>query len=86
MYVLVSLVVILTHITLLPQVLGRIFRDAFDFQAIFGGFASSCMMYGIKRGLYSNEAGCGCAPQRGGLRRREPPCQAGPGADAVCVH
>ena len=56
-YVLVSLVVILTHITLLPQVLGRIFRDAFDFRAIFGGFASS-----IKRGLYSNEAGCGSAP------------------------
>ena len=61
-YVLVSLAVILTHITLLPQVLGRIFRDAFDFRAIFGGFASSCMMYGIKRGLYSNEAGCGSAP------------------------
>ena len=61
-YVLVSLAVILTHITLLPQVLGRIFHDAFDFQAIFGGFASSCMMYGIKRGLYSNEAGCGSAP------------------------
>ena len=61
-YVLVSLVVTFTHITLLPQVLGRIFRDAFDFRAIFGGFASSCMMYGIKRGLYSNEAGCGSAP------------------------
>ena len=61
-YVLVSLVVTFTHITLLPQVLGRIFRDAFDFRAIFGGFASSCMMYGIKRGLYSNEAGCGSSP------------------------
>lgn len=61
-YVLVSLVVTFTHITLLPQVLGRIFRDAFDFRAIFGSFASSCMMYGIKRGLYSNEAGMGSAP------------------------
>ena len=39
-----------------------IFRGAFDFKAIFGGFAGSCIMWGIKRGLYSNEAGMGSAP------------------------
>ncbi|MFR5526182.1 MAG: alanine:cation symporter family protein [[Clostridium] innocuum] len=33
--------------------------EAFDLQAIFGGFAGSCVMYGIKRGLFSNEAGMG---------------------------
>ena len=38
------------------------FAEAFDFTAIFGGFAGSCMMFGIKRGLYSNEAGVGSAP------------------------
>ena len=37
-------------------------RDAFDFEAIGGGIAGSCLMYGIKRGLYSNEAGVGSAP------------------------
>ena len=37
-------------------------QDAFDFQAIGGGIAGSCLMYGIKRGLYSNEAGVGSAP------------------------
>ncbi|MBQ5359594.1 MAG: alanine:cation symporter family protein, partial [Lachnospiraceae bacterium] len=36
--------------------------DAFNFRAIFGGVAGSCMIYGIKRGLYSNEAGVGSAP------------------------
>ena len=41
---------------------GSIFSNAFDFHAIFGGFAGSCIMYGIKRGLYSNEAGMGSAP------------------------
>ena len=46
----------------LPYVFGRIFSEAFDFQAIFSGFAGSAMMYGIKRGLYSNEAGVGSAP------------------------
>ncbi len=50
------------HVGLLPGVLGRIFADAFDFRAIFGGFAGSAMMQGIKRGLYSNEAGMGSAP------------------------
>ncbi len=61
-YIAVALFVVITNIGLLPAVLGRIFRDAFDVQAIFGGFAGSCVMYGIKRGLYSNEAGVGSAP------------------------
>ena len=39
-----------------------IFADAFDFEAIFGGVSGSCLIYGIKRGLYSNEAGIGSAP------------------------
>ncbi|MDD3165712.1 MAG: alanine/glycine:cation symporter family protein [Oscillospiraceae bacterium] len=62
LYVAVSLVVIGLNIKLLPGVLGNIFSAAFDFRAIFGGFAGSAMMYGIKRGLYSNEAGMGSAP------------------------
>lgn len=61
-YIAVALFVVISNIGLLPSVLGRIFTDAFDFQAIFGGFAGSCVMQGIKRGLYSNEAGVGSAP------------------------
>lgn len=61
-YVIVSLIVIVMNIGLLPGVLGKIFTQAFDFKAIFGGFTGSAMMYGIKRGLYSNEAGMGSAP------------------------
>ena len=40
----------------------RIFEEAFDFRAIFGAFSGSAMMQGIRRGLYSNEAGIGSAP------------------------
>ena len=61
-YVLVSLVVIVMNITYLPAVISRIFSEAFDFRSIMGGFSGSCVMYGIKRGLYSNEAGVGSAP------------------------
>ena len=62
LYVIVSLIVVFTHISSFGTVFKTIFRSAFDFQAIFGGFTGSCVMWGIKRGLYSNEAGMGSAP------------------------
>lgn len=61
-YILAALIVIVFHISNLPQVFAMIFADAFDFQSILGGISGSCMIYGIKRGLYSNEAGIGSAP------------------------
>lgn len=61
-YILVSLVVIGINASYIPTVFRRIFEEAFDFRAIFGGFAGSAMMQGIRRGLYSNEAGIGSAP------------------------
>lgn len=61
-YVLISLVIIFAHIPNIPHTFALIFEDAFDFRAIFGGITGSCMVYGIKRGLYSNEAGVGSAP------------------------
>ena len=61
-YISVAFVLTLLNISQLPAVVGKIFSQAFDFQAIFSGFAGSCVMFGIKRGLYSNEAGVGSAP------------------------
>ena len=61
-YILVALVVTLLNVTRLPGIFVRIFTDAFDLEAIFGGFSGSCVMFGIKRGLFSNEAGVGSAP------------------------
>lgn len=61
-YAFVAVLVIVLNFQNLPAVFGKIFSEAFDFQAIFGGFSGSCMMYGIKRGLFSNEAGVGSAP------------------------
>lgn len=61
-YIIVAVFVTLFNIGNLPGVIATIFSQAFDFQAIFGGFAGSCVMFGIKRGLYSNEAGVGSAP------------------------
>ncbi|MBQ2742200.1 MAG: alanine:cation symporter family protein [Oscillospiraceae bacterium] len=61
-YILVALLIVILNADTLPQVFSRIFSDAFNFEAIFGGFSGSCVMYGIKRGLFSNEAGVGSAP------------------------
>lgn len=61
-YILVSLLVVVLNITSVAQVFARIFTEAFDFKAIFGGFGGSCLMHGIRRGLFSNEAGVGSAP------------------------
>ena len=52
----------IANITLLPEAFGYIFQSAFDFQSIFGGFAGSVVVLGLKRGLFSNEAGMGSAP------------------------
>ncbi len=62
LYIVVSIVVLAINYKNIPTMFELIFTNAFDFKAIFGGFAGSCLMYGIKRGLYSNEAGMGSAP------------------------
>lgn len=62
LYVAVSLTIVIVHANLIPSVFAMIFTNAFDFKAIFGGISGSCLMYGFKRGLFSNEAGVGSAP------------------------
>lgn len=65
LYILIGLYITLTNIDKLPTIFADIFSQAFDFNAIIGGFSGSCVMYGIKRGLFSNEAGMGSAPNAG---------------------
>ncbi len=62
LYILMGLVTMVINITEIPAVFALIFKNAFDVQAIAGGFAGSAVVIGIKRGLFSNEAGMGSAP------------------------
>ena len=62
LYIVMGILIILLNIGEIPAVLASVIRSAFDFKAIFSGFTGSCMVYGIKRGLFSNEAGMGSAP------------------------
>lgn len=61
-YILVAIFTCVANATWIPLAFAEMFTQAFDFQAIFGGFVGSCVMLGIKRGLFSNEAGMGSAP------------------------
>ena len=61
-YILMGLVTMALNITALPGVFAVIFKEAFNVKAIMGGFAGSAVVIGIKRGLFSNEAGMGSAP------------------------
>ena len=61
-YILMGIFIILKNIKDVPEMFSLIFKQAFDFKAFVGGLAGSCILNGIKRGLYSNEAGMGSAP------------------------
>lgn len=62
LYIIIGLIIFIKNISVLPEAMSIVFAEAFDFQKIFGGFAGSCVVIGIKRGLFSNEAGMGSAP------------------------
>ncbi len=76
-YVAVALVIVFLNIKTLPSVFARIFEGAFDFKAIFGGLSGSCLMLGIKRGLFSNEAGVGSAPNASATAEVDHPVKQG---------
>ena len=61
-YVLLALVIIVMNIQLIPHVFRLIVENAFGFEQVAGGGLGATMMNGIKRGLFSNEAGEGSAP------------------------
>ena len=61
-YILIGFVTMMMHIRQLSEIFAGIFENAFDVQAMMGGFAGSAVVIGIKRGLFSNEAGMGSAP------------------------
>ena len=61
-YIILVLVIVVMNIHLIPHVLKVIVLDAFGFTQIAGGGIGAAMMNGIKRGLFSNEAGEGSAP------------------------
>lgn len=76
-YIGLALFITFTNLGALPAVFELIFSSAFDFHAITGGFAGSVVVLGIKRGLFSNEAGMGSAPNAAAAASVSHPCKQG---------
>lgn len=86
LYIIVSLIVVIMNIGSLPLVLKNIFVSAFDFKAIFGGFAGSCMMWGHQARPLLQRSRYGLGSQRRSSSRCIPPRKAGTCSDAVRVY
>lgn len=61
-YILVALLIICLNITAIPSLFKTIFENAFGINQVAGGAIGAAIMQGVKRGLFSNEAGMGSAP------------------------
>ncbi len=61
-YFIITLILIGMNITVLPGVFRRIFEEAFGIRQVMAGGFGAVVMNGVKRGLFSNEAGSGSAP------------------------
>lgn len=61
-YFIIAVIVIIKNFGLLPEVFQRIFEEAFGLRQVAGGGFGAALMNGVKRGLFSNEAGSGSAP------------------------
>ncbi|WP_296236435.1 alanine/glycine:cation symporter family protein [Psychrobacter sp. UBA5136] len=72
-YIGLALVIMFTNYEMIPQVFGTIISDAFTAQAGFG----AAIGWGVKRGIYSNEAGQGTGPHAAGAAEVEHPSQQG---------
>ena len=59
-YILAALIIVGLNITKLPGILLMIVQSAFGVHAVLGGILGSAVSWGVKRGIYSNEAGMGC--------------------------
>ena len=61
-YIIVACVIVFLHISALPGVIALIFTSAFGADAAFGAIIGMAIQWGVKRGVYSNEAGQGTGP------------------------
>ncbi len=77
LYFSVSLFIVIRNAGQLPMVFRNIFEEAFGIRSVVGGGLGAVLMNGIKRGLFSNEAGSGSAPCAAAAADSEDPVEAG---------
>ena len=76
-YFLITIIVIFKNFSLLPSMFQRIFEEAFGVRQVVAGGFGAVLMQGVKRGLFSNEAGSGSAPCAAAAADVDHPAKAG---------
>lgn len=76
-YIAITVAVMLLNVAKLPHVLALIFQDAFSWQKITSGALGATVMIGARRGLFSNEAGMGSAPNAAATAHTSHPVKQG---------
>src|SRR5690606_33324677 len=76
-YILMTLIIIGINFQQIPEVFALIFKSAFSLDATFGGIIGMAIAWGVKRGIYSNEAGQGTAPHAAAAADVSHPAQQG---------
>lgn len=76
-YFLITVFLILTNLSSIPGVFSRIFEEAFGVRQVAAGGFGAVLMNGVKRGLFSNEAGSGSAPCAAAAAECDLPVKAG---------
>lgn len=78
-YLLITVLLIVLNFRMIPSVIGRIFQEAFGFRQVVAGGFGAVLMNGVKRGLFSNEAGSGSAPCAAATAETDHPAKVGLG-------
>ena len=76
-YIFIALYVMIGHVAQLPEMFGMIFRNAFGMEQLGGGMVGVAIQQGVKRGLFSNEAGEGSAPNAAAIADTSHPVKQG---------
>lgn len=76
-FILLAFVIIAMNITQIPNVFRLIFESAFGINSVAGGAVGAAVMQGVKRGLFSNEAGEGSAPNAAAIAETSHPVKQG---------
>lgn len=76
-YILLALIILVININKIPEMFGLIFSSAFNNNAAFGAVFGNAVMWGVKRGIYSNEAGQGTGAQAAGAAEVSHPAKQG---------
>ena len=77
LYILLGVAVVIINIQAVPEVFGAIFGHAFGLREVAAGGAGTAILWGMRRGMFSNEAGLGSAPNAGATASVSHPAKQG---------